>query len=56
MWHVQGKGGMHTGFWWKKLERKNYLEELGVDRKIILNWVLNIHDGKRRETTRKTFV
>jgi hypothetical protein len=47
---------MHTGCWWKKPERKSYLEELGVDRRIILSWMLNIHDEKRRETTRKTLV
>jgi len=35
----KGRGGVHTGFWWKKPERKSYLEDLVVDRRIILNWI-----------------
>jgi len=51
----RGRGGVHAGFWWKKPERKSYQEDLDVDR-IILNWMLNLHDGKRKETTRKILV
>jgi hypothetical protein len=38
----RGRGGVRTGFWWKKPERKSYLEDQGVDRRIILNWMLKI--------------
>jgi hypothetical protein len=35
MWHVRGRGEVHPGFWWGKLEGKKYLEDPGVDGKII---------------------
>ena len=31
---------MHTGFWWGKLKKRDRLEDLNVDGKI-LKWVLN---------------
>jgi hypothetical protein len=31
-----------------KPERKNYLEDLGIDRKIILEWMLGKYGGKLR--------
>jgi len=46
---------MH-GFGGSKPERKSYPDDLDVDGRIILNWVLNLHDGKRKETTRKILV
>jgi len=52
----RGRGGVHAGFCWKKSERSSYLENLVVDGRIILKWMLNLHDGKRKETTRKILV
>jgi hypothetical protein len=37
MWHVWGRGTMHTWFWWGNPMERGYLEDLGVDGKIILN-------------------
>jgi hypothetical protein len=31
-----GKRGMHAGFWWRNLKRRANLEDLGIDRKVIL--------------------
>ena len=31
---------MHTGFWWGKPEGKSHLEYPGVDRMIILKWII----------------
>jgi hypothetical protein len=33
-------GDVHTGFQWGKLREGYYLEDPGVDRRIILKWVL----------------
>jgi hypothetical protein len=27
---------MHTGFWWVNLNKRQHLEDLGIDRRIIL--------------------
>jgi len=27
------------GFWWENLREKDYLEDLGLDVRIILNWI-----------------
>jgi hypothetical protein len=35
MWHVWGRGEVHTGFWWGDL-RERYL---GVDGRIIIKWI-----------------
>ena len=32
-------GGQYTGFWWGKPEGKRYLEDQGVDGRIILRWI-----------------
>jgi hypothetical protein len=39
MWHVWETGEVHTGFWWEDLSKKGHLENLGVDGRIILEWV-----------------
>jgi len=45
MWHVQGSGGLHTGFWSLDLSGKRPLGRLCVDRRIILEWVFENWDG-----------
>ena len=30
---------MHTGIWWTDLMEINHLEDLGVNRRIILKWI-----------------
>jgi hypothetical protein len=34
-----GKGEVRTGFWWGNLRGRDYLEDPGIDGKIILNWI-----------------
>jgi hypothetical protein len=31
---------MYTGFWWGDLRERDHVEEIGVDGRIILNWIL----------------
>ena len=38
MWHVWETGELHTEFWWGRPKGKNYLEDLGVDGRIMLKW------------------
>jgi hypothetical protein len=41
MWHVGG-----TEFWWGDLMERDHLEELGVDGKVILEWMFKKWDGE----------
>jgi hypothetical protein len=41
----EGKGEVHTGFWWGDLRERDHLEELGADWKIILEWIFKMWDG-----------
>jgi hypothetical protein len=36
MWHVWGIGEVHAEFWWGNLKRRGYLEEQGVNGRIVL--------------------
>jgi hypothetical protein len=38
---VLGSGEVHTELQWGNLKERNYLENVGVDVRIILNWILN---------------
>ena len=31
---------MHTRFWWRIMRERNHLEDIGIDGKIILKWIL----------------
>ena len=39
MWHVWGRGEVHTGFWWGNLRERDHLKDPGVDGRIILKWM-----------------
>jgi hypothetical protein len=41
-----GDSGGHTGFWWRNLMKRDHLEDLGVDGRIILKLILKKCDGK----------
>jgi len=45
MWHVWGTGEVHTGFWWGDLRERDHMEDLSLDGRIILKWVLKEWDG-----------
>ena len=36
---------MHTGFWWGDLRKRDCLEDPGIDRMMILRWILRKWDG-----------
>jgi hypothetical protein len=31
---------VHTGFWWRDLRERHHFEDLGIDERIILKWIL----------------
>ena len=43
------EGKMPRGFWREKLEEGDHLENLGIDGKIILKWILNRLGGNSLE-------
>jgi hypothetical protein len=45
MWsHISETGEVYTGFLWGDLRERDYFEELGVDWKIILKWIVRKWD------------
>jgi len=44
MYHVWGRVEMCTGFWWGNLRERDYLENSGVDGRIILRWIFRKWD------------
>jgi hypothetical protein len=39
MWHIWETGKLHTGFRWGELRESDQLEDLGIDRRIILKLI-----------------
>jgi hypothetical protein len=44
--HIVGRRWLHTGICWEDLTERNHLEYLGVDERIILNWILQKWSGE----------
>jgi hypothetical protein len=38
--HICLTGKVNTGYWCRDLRERDHLEDLGIDWRIILNWVL----------------
>jgi hypothetical protein len=45
MWHEWGKSEVRTGFWLGDLRDRDYLEDPGVDGRIILKWCFKKRGG-----------
>jgi hypothetical protein len=45
MWHVWGRGEVHTGLQWGYLRKGDHLEDPGVDWRIILKWIIGWMGG-----------
>ena len=46
MWHVWGTGEVHTGCWSGDVRERHHLDDLGVDGRLILKFILKKWDGK----------
>jgi hypothetical protein len=46
MQHVRGRGQVYTEVCWEKLRERVYLEDPGVDERIILRWIFRKWDGR----------
>jgi hypothetical protein len=40
----KGRGEVYTGFWWRNLREREYVESPGVDGSIILGWIFRKWD------------
>jgi len=45
MWHILGRGKVLTGFRWGNLRERDYLNDVGIDGKIILKLMFKKWDG-----------
>jgi len=44
MWHVWERCEVYTGFWWGNLRERDYMEDPGIDGRILLSWILRKWD------------
>jgi hypothetical protein len=44
MQRAWGRGEMHKGFWWGNMRERDYLEDAGLDGRIILKWMFRKWD------------
>jgi hypothetical protein len=40
------RGEVHTGFWWERADGTNHLEDLDIDKRIILKLIFKKWDGE----------
>ena len=40
MWHIMGAGEVHAKFWWEKPRKMRHFADLGVYRRVIVEWIL----------------
>ena len=45
MWHIWETGKVHSGFWWGYLRERDYLENLDMGGRIVLEWIFKKWDG-----------
>jgi hypothetical protein len=45
MWHVWGRGEVHTGLYWGNLSEGDHWKDPCVDGRIILKWIFERLDG-----------
>jgi len=46
MGQVWGTGEVHRECWWGDLRKRDHLEDLGIDGRIILKWIFRKWDGE----------
>ena len=46
MWHVGGRRGVHTRFWWENLRKRDHNEDMCADGRIILKYIFKKWDGE----------
>ena len=46
MWQLLGTGKMHTRFWWGDLSERDHLEDLDIERNILLKFIYKKWDGE----------
>jgi hypothetical protein len=44
MRHIWETGEVHRGFWSEDLRKRDHLEDLGADRRIVLLWIFKKRD------------
>jgi hypothetical protein len=47
MWHVPARREIHTNFRWENLQKRGYLEDIGVNGRIILKQILKKQEGRK---------
>jgi hypothetical protein len=44
MWHAQGRKDMHTGVCWQDVKARECLEDIGIDERLTLKWIIKKWD------------